>query len=575
MLVLSQGLVLLALLTLDGFAKSVTKTTTAPKRQTDVAKNNFVRQEGSQLMVNGSEFRYIGTTAYWLSSLNSEADIDATLKNIAQAGFNVVRTWAFNDVDSVPENGTWFQTFQNGTFTINRGANGLQKLDKVVELARNHGIYILPSLTNNWNPRLSDKLNVTDPISVFRMGRRDIGTGNDLPRNTLSNDYGGMDFYVRALGGPREHDQFFTNRTLIEAFQNYTREIVTRYANHPNVLAWELANDPRCGSSIAASAGCVPQNITRWHAEMAQFIRTIDSNHVVATGHQGFFCTGCPKLFPIQPQPRPRPSPAPGARRTTAEPLTRKRLLLERKEAFKKTRAAAARTEGGIRIRGRWLSTPTRRQQDPVVGSSFDGSQGVDSEDIMNIPGIGLSSFMFLPDQNSYGPDDPNLSRLDNILQQGLTWIRLQAEASQTFGKPTAISAMGLVDQANAQSFVPFNSTIAPFATDTSVPGSPSVVPRQLPAPSSVSSLPNTDMVSNTLTQLTAAGVQGGLAGMVQYQWSQSNLTTQPGTPIVPANGTIPATGSTTGNSPNDGYALPPVSLAGMVNAAGGGFQQP
>lgn len=520
-------------------------------------------------MVNGSEFRYIGTTAYWLPALNSVEDIDNTLKSIAEAGFNVVRTWAFNDVDTIPENGTWFQAVQNGTFVINRGENGLQKLDKVVELAQNHGIYILPSLTNNWNPRLSDSINVTDPISVFRHGRRDLDTGNNLPRNALSNDYGGMDFYVRALGGSQEHDQFFTNRTLIDAFQNYTREIVTRYANHPNVLAWELANDPRCGSTIASSTGCNPQNITRWHAEMAQFINTIDSNHIVATGHQGFFCTGCPKLFPLNPPPRPRPSPAPGSRRSIAVPLTRERLLLERKEAFKKTRAAAKRsTEGSVRVRGRWLSTPTRRQQDSVVGTSFDGSQGVDSEDIMNIPGIGLNSFMLFPDQNSYGPDDPNLDRFNNTLQQGLEWIRLQAEAGQRVGKPVALSAMGLVDQQNAQAFVPFNSTTAPFATNLQNPGLSLIVPRQSPPPA----FPSQDLVSNILTQWAAASSQNGLSGAIHYQWSQSGLTTQPGTPIPPpANNPAPGTTNPpAGSSPNDGYALPPISLAGAISAGSG-----
>ena len=46
--------------------------------------------------VRYSEFPLIGTTAYWLPALNTDDDIDHTLGNISQAGFNVVRTWAFN-----------------------------------------------------------------------------------------------------------------------------------------------------------------------------------------------------------------------------------------------------------------------------------------------------------------------------------------------------------------------------------------------------------------------------------------------------------------------------------------------
>jgi len=36
------------------------------------------------------------------------------------------------------------------------------------------------------------------------------------------------------------------------------------------------------------------------------------------------------------------------------------------------------------------------------------------------------------------------------------------------FGKPVTMNAVGLVTQQNAQDFVPFNTTVAPFASDTS-----------------------------------------------------------------------------------------------------------
>ncbi|KXN89264.1 Mannan endo-1,4-beta-mannosidase F [Leucoagaricus sp. SymC.cos] len=570
--VLSCGLLALFLLPLNVLARPATKTADISRR---APPRNFVTQNGQQLMVNGSQFNYIGTTAYWLSSLNTDKDIDNTLGNISAAGFNVVRTWAFNDVDEIPVNGTWFQLIKNGTLTINEGPNGLQKLDKVMELAQKHGIYILLSLTNNWNPRpLTDNINVTDPLSVFRFGKRDVtpGTNNSLPRGFLSNDYGGMDAYVRNFGGPQEHDQFFTNRTVIDAFKNYTQQIVTRYTNNTNVLAWELANDPRCSSSIVASAGCIAQNVTRWHAELAQHVSEHDPNHIVASGSQGFFCMDCPKLFPRVTTPPPRPSPAPGSRRSTAAPLTRDRLLKERREAFKRTRAVAKRStsEGGIRIRGRWVSTPTRRQQETGPGSAFDGSQGVDSEDIINIPQIGLSSFQLLPDQQKYGVDDPNLPAFNNTVNQGLDWIRQHAEVGRLFGKPVTLSSVGLVTQQNAQAFVPFNTSVAPFAADTSSTAS-GLPPQQQPFATQA-------QASDALSQWLQAGVLGGIQGMIQYQWSQDNLTTQPGTvisPTVPNDSTSPTTpvNDQSGQSPNDGYGNQAVGpLANIVQSVGQGF---
>lgn len=95
------------------------------------------------------------------------------------------------DVDTIPTTGTWFQLIANGTTTINTGPNGLQKLDTVVRLAEKHNIFVLLSLTNNWNPRpLLDNTTVV-PAGVSIQGR-DVttGTNNSLPRNTLSNDFG-------------------------------------------------------------------------------------------------------------------------------------------------------------------------------------------------------------------------------------------------------------------------------------------------------------------------------------------------------------------------------------------------
>ncbi|KAG2077927.1 hypothetical protein BDR04DRAFT_968615, partial [Suillus decipiens] len=74
------------------------------------------------------------------------------LQNISDTGIKVIRIWAFNDVDIIPESGTWFQLVQNGTTTINDGPNGLQKLDTVVQMAEQQGLYVIMSLTNNWNP---------------------------------------------------------------------------------------------------------------------------------------------------------------------------------------------------------------------------------------------------------------------------------------------------------------------------------------------------------------------------------------------------------------------------------------
>lgn len=74
--------------------------------------------------------------------------------------------------------------------------------------------------------------------------------------------------------------------------------------------------------------------------------------------------------------------------------------------------------------------TATRRQETQDVGSIYDGSYGVDSQDITNIPDIGFGSFTLFPDQQSYGPVDPNLDPYTNTLNTGTDWILKQAQSA-------------------------------------------------------------------------------------------------------------------------------------------------
>ncbi|KAF8654137.1 hypothetical protein AX16_003668 [Volvariella volvacea WC 439] len=409
-----------------GATPSPTRTTPA-KRSTNGPPTTFVTTENGKFVVNGSEFRMLGTNAYWLPTVNTDEDIDFVFGNMSAVGINAVRIWGFNDVETVPSEGTWFQLIKDGAASVNTGPNGLQKLDKVIRSAQNNGIYVILSLTNNWNPSDSDP-----SVGPFSLVSRNNDGGNKRPRNTLSNDYGGMDAYVRQFTDVHEHDQFYTNEKIVNAFLNYTTQVVKRYVDSPAILGWELANDPRCQSSLPTSSSCDTNVVTKWHARVAKHVRDIDPNHLVSSGNQGFFCADCPKLFPIVRPPPPQTSPAPGQRRRSVPgPLTKTRLIQERKEFAKKAREFQKRSgqpADGIRVRGRWLASLAARQ-DTGLSAAFNGAHGVDSEDIGNIPDIGFSSFQLFPDQNDYGrPKDPNLSDFENNVQSGLDWIRRQAD---------------------------------------------------------------------------------------------------------------------------------------------------
>jgi endo-1,4-beta-mannosidase len=95
---------------------------------------------------------------------------------------------------------------------------------------------------------------------------------------------GGMDLYVQEFGVAKTHDEFYTDMTIRREFYKYVQFVVSRYVNEPGIIAWELANDARCNSTLPSSDLCNTNTVTLWHAETAEFIRSIDPNHLITSG---------------------------------------------------------------------------------------------------------------------------------------------------------------------------------------------------------------------------------------------------------------------------------------------------
>jgi mannan endo-1,4-beta-mannosidase len=440
--------------------------------------SGFVTTKNGEFQLNGRTYRFYGTNAYWLQMLSDE-DMDKTFRDIASADFKVVRTWAFNDVAQKPSNGTYFQILQNGAATINEGPDGLQRLDKVVATAQKYDIKLILTLTNNWNPERQEP-----SVSFKRWEQKNVV----LPRGYLSNDYGGIDLYDRNFVSNPTHDDFYTNPVIISAFKNYTSHVVQRYVNNPSVLAWELANDPRCSSNLPASSTCNTTTITNWVAEIASFVKSLDSTHLVTAGDGGFYCIGCPKIY---------------------------------------------------------ASSSSDNQVSPG-GPTFDGSFGVDTEDIISVPSIDFGSFQLFPDQVHYFPGHDDFPRgvpnfASTAIIQGNSWVTRHTATANTFNKPEALTAFGIVTKDNWPFFVPFNSS------------------SRMPDDAPCRGVERFDL-QFAFTSWAMVGFNGDIGGMLEYQWLERGLLDVPN-----------ASGRKRqlygNNSPNDGYSnlnyVPPDSGGG------------
>jgi mannan endo-1,4-beta-mannosidase len=230
----------------------------------------FVTRQGSQLRLDGKQFRFYGSNNYYLM-YKSRLMVDDVFADAKAAGFTVLRTWGFLDIGNADgsnsirgkSDGVYFQYWNGTAPAYNDGPDGLQRLDYVLFAARQAGIKLVIPLTNNWN------------------------------------DFGGMDQYVRWRGGTF-HDDFYRDPVIRGWYADWISHVLNRvnsltgvaYKDDPTVMTWELGNEPRCLSAGAypRSANCTTQTLVTWADEMTRHIKAVDSNHLVSVGDEGFFC---------------------------------------------------------------------------------------------------------------------------------------------------------------------------------------------------------------------------------------------------------------------------------------------
>ncbi|KEH36174.1 putative mannan endo-1,4-beta-mannosidase [Medicago truncatula] len=217
------------------------------------ADDEFVKTRGVQLMLNGSPYYANGYNAYWLMYFASDPSqrnkVSSTFQEASYHGLNIARTWAFSDGGYKP------LQYSPGSYNEEM----FQGLDFVLAEARKYGIKVILSLVNNYE------------------------------------DFGGKKQYVewaRSQGQSiNSEDDFFTNPVVKGYYKNHIKTVVTRrnslsgvaYKDDPTIMAWELMNEIRCPSDHSGNS------VQGWISEMASYLKSIDGNHLLEAGLEGFY----------------------------------------------------------------------------------------------------------------------------------------------------------------------------------------------------------------------------------------------------------------------------------------------
>ncbi|WVZ06541.1 hypothetical protein V8G54_019887 [Vigna mungo] len=219
--------------------------------------NDFIKRDGTRFFLNGKPHYFNGFNAYWLLTFAADPSTSSKVTTVFQEaskhGLNLARTWAFNDAG--------YKALQTSPGIYDE--NVFRALDAVISEAGKYGIRLILSLVNNWK------------------------------------DAGGKNQYVQWAKQRGQNvsteDDFFSNSMTKQFYKNHVKTVLTRkntvtgllYKDDPTIFSWELMNEPR---SLDLSG----KQVQDWVKEMAAYVKSIDNNHLLQVGLEGFYGNSVP-----------------------------------------------------------------------------------------------------------------------------------------------------------------------------------------------------------------------------------------------------------------------------------------
>jgi mannan endo-1,4-beta-mannosidase len=198
----------------------------------------FVTSRGTVLSLRGRTFLFVGVNRYNLLAINppggsyrgcgdswTDDELAQWFSEVNSLGVTVVRFWAFQE------------------FTAS-GAD-LSQLDKLLSLAGDYDIKLVPVLENQWSS---------------------------------------------CTAGGYKYDTWYENGYLSPygsypiSYKDYVGQIVSRYKDDPRILMWQLMNEAE-GEDTSGNSNA--QALYDFALDMSAYVKSIDPNHLVSLGTMG------------------------------------------------------------------------------------------------------------------------------------------------------------------------------------------------------------------------------------------------------------------------------------------------
>ena len=212
---------------------------------------DFIQVDNGHLKLSDDRFHFAGTNAYYLPNyqLIDSNVVNRALDLFEDSDVRAVRMWAFYDGPPNYENDN---SMQPAAREYNE--ESLAALDQVIAKGKEKGIYFVLPFINYWS------------------------------------ELGGIEVYNGWCGeSGRDMSAFINNQECQSIFKDYISMLLNRvntvtgvaYKDEPAIMLWEIGNELRNPNGSA-------EELRDWYQDIAKYIKSIDSNHLVATGEEGF-----------------------------------------------------------------------------------------------------------------------------------------------------------------------------------------------------------------------------------------------------------------------------------------------
>ncbi len=252
----------------------------------EAAASGFVTTCGTNFCLNGQIFNVAGTNNHYLG-FGTQAEVDQVLNDAKAMNVNVVRSIMHSvrgsldgtqlNQGTVPLKWNWGSTADSG----NMGMKGVyilywdtatQKMafNDSTETGLGRWDYVI------WKAK---QLNLKLDISLLDFWQWAGGV------QQINANYKGGNYDMK--NAPDRYTFFFQNADTQQFYRDWVNHVLNRtntltgmkYKDDPTIFAWDLMNEPEmAGSGLGR----------QWISDMSIYVKSIDPNHLLASGNEGF-----------------------------------------------------------------------------------------------------------------------------------------------------------------------------------------------------------------------------------------------------------------------------------------------